>query len=157
ERVSSARRAMTTTPACPWRDLDELRPIVRAFLRPRVRDVNDLEDVVQDALLRAARYRAVEGEPEKLRAWILRVAENALRDARRRRLRLPVREVEAVVLDGFEGREPAPDDDDHARAPLIEVACERQALLACVGTALRELDASDQDVLDRFYGGAGRC
>lgn len=149
---------MTTSSECPWKDLDELQPLLRAFLRPRVRDVNDLEDVLQDALLRAARFRAAEGEPEKLQAWILRIAENALSDYRRRRLRLPVREVDADVLDGFEGRERPPGDEpDPSRLVLEQQPIERQHLLACVGSALRELDDADQDVLDNFYGGAGRC
>ena len=149
---------MTTSSECPWKDLGELQPLLRAFLRPRVRDVNDLEDVVQDALLRAARFRAGEGEPEKLQAWILRIAENSLSDYRRRRLRLPVREVDADVLDGFEGRERPPGDEaDPSRFLLAERPVERQRLLACVGSALRELDDDDQDVLDNFYAGAGRC
>lgn len=149
---------MTTTSECPWKDLGELQPLVRAFLRPRVRDVNDLEDVLQDALLRAARFRAGEGEPDKLQAWILRIAENSLSDYRRRRLRLPVREVDADVLDGFEGREPPPGDEaELSRLELADHPYARSELLACVGTALRELDDEDQDVLDNFYGGAGRC
>lgn len=149
---------MTTPSECPWKDLGELQPLVRAFLRPRVRDVNDLEDVLQDALLRAARFRAGEGEPEKLQAWILRIAENALADYRRRRLRFPVREVDSDVLDGFEGRERPPGDDaEPLDLALAEQPYARSELLACVGNALRELDDDDQEVLDNFYGGAGRC
>ncbi|MFO1008716.1 MAG: sigma-70 family RNA polymerase sigma factor [Planctomycetota bacterium] len=149
---------MNATPTCPWSDLDHLRPQLVSFLRTRLRDDNDVEDVVQECFLRAARHRAQEGEPEKLHAWLYSVAESARRDHLRRRHRRPALHVEAEVFDQFEGRESTPGEDaDEDHLHVERRSLERRRLFACLARALRRLEPEDQRVLDAFYGGSGRC
>lgn len=141
-----------------WNDLDRFQPLLRKFLRQRLRDENDVEDVLQECLLRAARHRALEGEPRSLHGWLLRVAESAWNDHRRRLRRRPVLEGEPAVLDRFEGRESTPGEEpEEEQVVLMDRAHERGVLFACVSSALRTLREDDQLVLDSFYGGTGRC
>lgn len=143
---------------CPWRDLEDLQPLVRSFLRQKLRDENDVEDIVQECLLRAARHRALEGEPDKLSSWMLRIAENALVDHRRRSRRAPVLESEADVLDRFEGRELTPGEErDEQRVSLGTRVLERDDLFACMARSLRSMALGDQAVLERYYAGGGDC
>ena len=65
--------------AC-WRGLAELEPQVRAFARRRCRDMHELDDVVQETLLRAARYRRGLTDETRLKSWTLRIAANVMRD-----------------------------------------------------------------------------
>src|SRR5262249_2916342 len=50
-----------------WYGLEELRPLLRNFLRRHCRDGFELEDVVQETLLRAARYRGSLSDSRNLR------------------------------------------------------------------------------------------
>jgi DNA-directed RNA polymerase specialized sigma24 family protein len=70
-----------------WSGLEELRPSLQRLLARRCRDAAELDDVVQETLLRAARYRAKLSERERLRGWAMRIAINVLRDRVRRRER----------------------------------------------------------------------
>jgi RNA polymerase sigma-70 factor (ECF subfamily) len=141
-----------------WHDLDRFQPLLRSYLRQRLRDENDVEDVLQDALLRAARHRAVEGEPRRMHGWLIRVAESAWNDHRRRLRRRPVLEGEPAVLDRFEGREATPGDEPESELLVVmDRAHDRDALFACVSHALRTLRADEQRMLDAFYAGSGCC
>lgn len=149
---------MNEQSTCAWVGLDELQPLVRSYLRPRLYDENDVEDVVQEALLRAARFRRVEREPQSLRAWMLRIAENALTDHRRRKRRRRTQEVDDELLDKLEGREAAPGETfDDERVRVDDRVVERRQLLGWMADALSELDGDDQFVLDSFYAGAEAC
>jgi RNA polymerase sigma-70 factor, ECF subfamily len=141
-----------------WIGLDAMRSLVRGYLRPRLSDENDVEDVVQEALLRAARFRDVEREPQSLRAWMLRIAENALTDHRRRLRRRKSREIEDEALDEHEGREDAPGEGlDDERVRVEDSVVERQQLFGWMADALAELDSEDQFVLDSYYAGDAAC
>ena len=67
----------------------DTRAYVRAIARRYVRDVDDVEDVVQDALLRAHQYRDTFKGDAAYRTWIYRVAVTAGIDYVRRRKRAP--------------------------------------------------------------------
>ncbi len=69
----------------PWSGLSEVEPVVRGWLGRRCRDQSDVDDVVQDTLLRAARYRGGLTRPERLASWAVSIAANTLRDRRRAR------------------------------------------------------------------------
>lgn len=144
--------------ASPWRDLEELQPLVKSFLRQKLRDENDVEDIVQECLLRAARHRAHEGEPDKLSAWMLRIAENALTDHRRRTRRSPALESETETLDRFEGRELTPGEEQEGERVLLgDLVLERDDVFACMAHSLRSMARVDQVVLESYYAGSGRC
>jgi len=141
-----------------WTDLDQVQPHLQAFLASRIKDQNDVDDLLQETLLRAARFRAANPEPDNLTAWIVRIAENVLTEHHRRRSRRPVREVELEFLDALEGPElPGAEEDGAPPWSAGPAPLEAQLLLECVGGALRELEPHDQEVLDRFYSGAGCC
>ncbi len=81
-----------------WSGLDELRPSLESFLRTRCRDPHRVDDVVQESLIRAARYRRGQQEPKRLKSWLLRIALNVLadelrRERRRRRLQAKAEEL----------------------------------------------------------------
>lgn len=69
-----------------WSGLEELRAGLRAYLGRQCADEHELDDAVQETLLRAARYRGV-CEVHCLRGWVLRIGRNVLADGRRRRFR----------------------------------------------------------------------
>ena len=74
------------------------RPALVRYLRSQVTDENDVQDLVQETLLRAARYRKA-GQPlDSLRGWLLRIARNLRLDAGQRSGRYP---AQGLDLDGF--------------------------------------------------------
>jgi len=98
------------TVAEPWSGLAEMRPVVQAFLFRRCRDESEAEDIVQDTLIRASRYRGSLSEAKCLRPWLMRIALNVLRDHVKRERRLPRVEADHEILDRLEGREDVPGD-----------------------------------------------
>lgn len=71
--------------AVEWSELCALEPMVRGWLGRRCRDQSDVDDVVHDTLLRAARFRGAVTRPERRASWALSIAANVLRDRVRRR------------------------------------------------------------------------
>lgn len=67
------------------RTLSELRGALQAFLRRRLGNSENVEDVVQETYLRALRYQNVSDRGE-LRALLLRIADNVVNDHYRRSL-----------------------------------------------------------------------
>jgi RNA polymerase sigma factor (sigma-70 family) len=143
-----------------WGGLEEIRADLRRFLAPRCRDESEIDDVVQETLLRAAVYRERLEEPDKLRPWAQKIASNVLCDRVRRECRidrvaggeavletLPAREAN-VCLDGG--------NDE------LEVCCEGRVLdkrtaLDLLARELRGLRREDRELLSAFYGGGGSC
>lgn len=78
----------TVTPSC-WRDLEEQRSTILRFLARRCRDEHEAEDLAQETLLRAARYRDGGGKDGRLKSWLVQIAANVLRDHARREGRGP--------------------------------------------------------------------
>ncbi|MBM3991354.1 MAG: hypothetical protein FJ298_10165 [Planctomycetes bacterium] len=76
-----------TTRDC-WGGLAELAPLVRAFGARRCADSNEVEDLVQETLLRAMHSRRRGQRPRRLEPWVLRIAANALADRGRRESRV---------------------------------------------------------------------
>lgn len=69
-----------------WSGLEELREGLRGYLGRQCSDEHELDDAVQETLLRAARYRGLQ-EVQCLRGWVLRIGRNVIADGRRRRFR----------------------------------------------------------------------
>jgi RNA polymerase sigma-70 factor, ECF subfamily len=131
-----------------WEGLEEMRASLHAFLVRQCPDENDIEDVIQETFLRAARYRRAH-RVKKLRPWAMRIALNVLADARRRVVR-----TQAEPTEG--------DFDPPARPPTgpadsaffvgrewLDGEAARELLLGGLGT-MRE---GDRALLDSFYGG----
>jgi RNA polymerase sigma factor (sigma-70 family) len=137
---------------CAWDGLDALRTDLRRSLKRFGVCRSELDDVVQDALLRAARYRHRLTDDERLRPWVTRIAVNVLRDRMRHGMRLPVIEAPDEVFALMEGREAIPGDgppDDWLESN--GEVYERARLLRHLGRALDELPPSDRRVLERWY------
>lgn len=143
---------VSNAPACSWIGLEELRSDVRAALSRRSCRRVELDDVVQEALMRAARYRGSLCDPGRLRAWVIRIALNVMRDAVRRDQRLPRIEKPDEVLELVAGREDIPgdppeDDSVEAEGELFE----RHVLIQHMDRALMDLPRVDQRVLGAWY------
>lgn len=143
----------------PWEGLAEQQPFLRAWLTRRTRDAHELEDVLQETLIRAARYRGTLASPARLRSWLLCIARNVMNDTVRRGCRLPRTasdEGEAWVEP--EAREPdLLRGDGEARMAVGEDCLERDEVLEHMRWAMSELSDGDRRLLGSFYGGAGSC
>lgn len=83
-----------------WRDLEQkLRP----FVARRVPAAADVDDVLQDVLLRMHRGLGELRDDERFGPWVYRVARNAVLDHQRRAQRLPAADPDSVaIVDGIE-------------------------------------------------------
>jgi len=140
-----------------WKGLEELRGALRRRLRRHCRDENELEDVVQDTFLRAARYRSRLRESGRLRAWALRIGKNVATDRHRRGSSL---DVGASPEEREEGAVPEPaaraaEQDPLLRIGRYEVAREDAAVL--LGDELQRMRADDRAVLSSYYQGPESC
>ncbi len=136
-----------------WTDLGDLRPIVVAYLGRYTRDDAEIDDVVQEAMLRAARFRIHLTGPERLRPWLLRIALNVLRDRMRRERRLPRADHDDEIFDTLEGREEIPGDPPgEMRMALSGQLVERCAVFEHLEAAIAGLRPADRDVLAAWYG-----
>jgi RNA polymerase sigma-70 factor (ECF subfamily) len=141
-----------------WAGLEDLRPVLRGYLARRCRDQSEIDDVIQEALMRAARYRGSLSDPQRLRAWVVRIAANCLRDHLRREGRLPRGEAGEDVFDRMEGREVAPGElPEDRRLALNGVVVERELALRHLTLAMRRLREADQRVLDAYYAHRQSC
>lgn len=102
---------------------------LRNWLRRRLGNAHDAEDMLQDLFLKAMRQDGKFCEIANARAWLFEVARNAVAD----RLRLKKDQVEL------------PDDlvAVYEEAPTVE------SLAACLPRALAELSEEDRDALTR--------
>jgi len=135
-----------------WGGLEELRDGLRGHLGRRCADEHELEDAVQETLLRAARYRGLH-EVQCLRGWVLSIGRNVVSDGRRRRLRAgqPTRETAAFEELAEQVAEPEPQEEG--------VRCagswfELEAARALVVQVLGRLQGQDHALLWGFYGRA---
>jgi RNA polymerase sigma-70 factor (ECF subfamily) len=94
--------------------LNEALPVLRGFVRTRLRDASGEEDVVQNVLVSIHRARHTYERGRPFGAWIRAIARNAVVDAQRARSRRALREVPAAEADAF----PAPAADPPPGAAL---------------------------------------
>jgi RNA polymerase sigma-70 factor (ECF subfamily) len=102
---------------------------LRAWLRGRLGNAHDAQDMLQDLFLKAMRQDKKFCEIANARAWLFEVARNALAD----RLRLKKEQVEL------------PDDlaAEHHETAAVE------SLAACLPRALSELSEDDREAITR--------
>ena len=107
------------------------------FIRGRVRDAADAEDILQDVLLE---FYAATDALEQAGAWLYRVARNRIIDRARRKKEEPL-----PRSDDEEGRSWLEDNlPDPAAGP--DAAYARAALLGSIQAALQALPAAQRDV-----------
>ena len=119
-------------------------PGLRAFIRKRVADQSDAEDILQDVFYELVETYRMMKPVEQVTAWLFRVARNRITDLFRRRTR-EARATEPAKFNA-EGEEllldellPSPDagpDAAYARGVLVEA----------LDDALEELPAEQRDV-----------
>jgi RNA polymerase sigma-70 factor (ECF subfamily) len=137
---------------CDWHGLDELGPAIRASLARRVPHEAEIDDIVQETLLRAARYRDGLDDPARLRPWVIRIAMNVMRDRVRRESRLPRVDDAEDVLDLLAGREEIPGDvPETVRVRLDGVSVEKDIVLHHIASAVAKMRGDDREVLSAYY------
>lgn len=139
-----------------WCGLEELRPVVVRFLTRRCRDEHEAEDLAQETLLRAARYRHRGGERGSLGSWVVQIAANVLCDHARREGRGPRSSGEQELA---ELPDPQPAPGEHV--PLGWVVMEGGQVEVSdavdhLRAAFLRLIERDRAVLSAYYG-AGEC
>jgi len=141
-----------------WSGLCELRRDVERSLASSCRDRSELDDLVQETLLRAARFRTTLQDGSRLRSWLLRIGWNVMRDHLRRERRARSNEVGEDELLEIEGREESP-----GAAPLFDPVAiggrefDREDLLGLLRALVPELPESDRALLDAYYGRGLGC
>ena len=137
-----------------WGGLEGLDGELRRYLRRRCRDASEVDDVVQETLLRAARYRPSMLEPDRIGRWGQRVAANVLRDRRRRESRVLTSELEpeAYVAAPAAQAEAVAED----RYLMVEGRpVELDLALRHLRGALAEMREGDRRVLRSYYRSSG--
>lgn len=141
-----------------WTGLAELRPLLELHLVRHCRDASEIDDVVQETLLRAARYRAGLADAERLRPWVLQISLNVLRDRIRRETRLPREECDEGLLAEVEARDEHDVGAVEERPVLVlGIRVERERALAGLARALASLRAEDRELLTAYYAGRRSC
>jgi RNA polymerase sigma-70 factor (ECF subfamily) len=143
-----------------WRGLEELRPVLMSWLVRRCRDENEAEDVVQETLVRAARYRGSLDGDANLRSWALRIASNVLTDHVRRESRLRREPTGAVSLGALPDERTVGDDippGERARWRLGSWSVSDDRVGEALAGALAELRDDDRRLIDAFYSSSGGC
>lgn len=108
--------------------IDREQPRLRNFIRRRVADREDAEDILQDVFYELIEAYRLMKPVEQLTAWMFRVARNRITDLFRRRQREALRNEPATVTDDGETLQledllPSPDagpDAAYARSVLLE-------------------------------------
>ena len=130
----------------------ELKPDVERTLARSCRDHNELDDMVQETMLRAARFRSTLHDRSRLRSWVLQIAWNVMRDHVRRERRLNRLDVGDGFLDEVAGPESSP-AKLMACVPIKLGAHEfdREDILGALGDLLPELSAVERRLYEAYY------
>lgn len=149
----------TPIPDSSWLGLDELRHELRRRIVRRCPVHVDADEVVQETLVRAARFRDTLQSPERLSGWVTRIAWNVLRERRRRAARehdLRTHDFELESAPAAEG-EPYGLDDSDALVDLEGVRVTRGLALRMLEQEFAALATGDRRVLGTYYWEAASC
>ena len=135
-----------------WDGIEELRGGLERKVSRWSRDKSEVDDVVQETMIRAARYRVSLRESNRMDSWMARIAWNVLKSLRGREAGRPISVLENVHLDSNEGREPDPliglfDDVLWVRG--VEV--ERGRLASLLEGAIRALPDPEKRMVEAAY------
>ena len=148
---------MIAPPPTRWLGLEEQRPGLMAFLSRRCRCGHEVEDIVQETLLRAARFRRADDDPDRLRPWLQTIARNVFHDHLRRESRYERgsdHEGVELTLERLPGRADAADDD----APIFVFEgrpIDADSLVMHLAPAIASLAAADRRLIRTYYGRDG--
>ena len=147
-----------TTCCASWRGLEDIEPALRGFVGRRCSNPSEVDDVVQETLLRAARYRTSLGDPGRLRGWAMSIACNVMRDTVRHEARLPRVEMPAEALEQLESRESEPGCVAEAfGASIGAVGVGTHAALEHLASAMHGMRTQDRRLLRSYYWGKRDC
>ena len=150
--------APTEAVASPWGGLEALRGSLKRFLVARCRDESELDDVIQETFLRAARYRHSLTDDQRLHSWVLRISLNVLRDRAVRVGRGPSLGLDEELCESIEGREVFPGDVREETWYRVDgEELDRESALGHLARGLEGLRAVDRSVLVAYYGGGESC
>lgn len=116
------------------RRLAELRPALLAFVRGKIGNDADAQEIVSETILRAYGRASDLREPERLRGWLFRIARNLVAD-HYRSTHVPLRSPVSLP-----DEMPAPEPDD-PRTTL-------QSLANCLGTFSENLPDSYAEAVE---------
>jgi RNA polymerase sigma factor (sigma-70 family) len=120
-------------------EIEQRRPRLRNFIRGRVPDVADAEDILQDVLFELVEsYRAPQ-PVEQVGAWLFRVARNRITDFFRKKKPEALGDVMDEGEAGIDELLPSPDASP-------EAAYARGVLIEELEAALAELPSEQRDV-----------
>ncbi|MBL8857314.1 MAG: sigma-70 family RNA polymerase sigma factor [Planctomycetes bacterium] len=144
--------ALEEAEPCTWAGLEEMRPELRQALSRYANCRADIDDVVQEALLRAARFRHRLSDTSRLRPWVTRIAVNVMRDVLRRDMRMPRIDAPDELFARMEGREEIPGDSpDDEMLEAEGIVFERAVLIGHLECSMAELPRADRRVLRLWY------
>ncbi|WP_321868873.1 RNA polymerase sigma factor [Paraburkholderia tropica] len=145
-------------PDLPDRDIADTvareRPRLRSFIRRRVIDQDEAEDILQDVFEELVEAWRLPEPIEQVGAWLFRVARNRIVDRFRKRKEVPLADLGGGIgQSGQSGAEPGDDHSDYRLDLALpsadggpEAAYARAALLDTLRDALDELPASQREV-----------
>ena len=119
------------------------RPRLRSFLRQRLPDPGDAEDIMQDVFHELVEASRLPEPIEQVGAWLFRVARNRLIDRFRKKKEAP---LPVFDEDGDDGDGAALDDLLPSPDAGPEAAYARSVLMAELHDALDDLPAEQRDV-----------
>lgn len=137
-----------------WSGLEDLAQFLRRVVGPRCRDESELDDVVQEACMRAARYRASLADEARLKPWAARIALNVLTD---RVTRSRDHQGLGTADDGEALPAPEPEESAPAEYRVGSWLVESEEAMGHLGGALAELRVEDRRLLDAFYREGESC
>lgn len=123
--------------------------LLLAWVRPRVQDPSEAEDIAQEAFIRA--FRALEGlaDPGRFVPWLLRIAWNRAADLKRRRRR--DQSLDRLLADGLEDAFQSSGED-------LGESLEREEGFQAVQRAVEQLPGRYRlVVLMRYFEGMSGC
>ncbi len=138
--------------ATNWDGLAERRVRLERKVSGWSRDKSVVDDVVQETMIRAARYRGGLREPQRMDSWIERIAWNVLKSHMSREARRGMSVLENAQLDAAEGREPDPEIlfvEEVRWVSDMEVGSER--LSALLEAAIRALPEDERRMIRAAY------
>lgn len=136
-----------------WDGLSEHIPMLRKELKRRVGNPVEVEDLIQETLLRAARFRHKLRAEACLRGWLRQIARRVLSEHYRRESRRPCEQASLEFFEIMPGREHEP--GTRALSEGIVICGQpvfRHQLIEEVDSALGQMRPQDRVLIARRYG-----
>ncbi len=140
-----------------WAGLEDLRSELYGALHRHAQDPNEIEDVIQETLLRAARYRENLDDRACLRSWALRIARNVLADKKRRGGRVTHVAPGEPLWHELETRAEVPGDEETPIYKLGDRWIDRDDAVEHLTRVFERLRPDDRELLTSFYWQSASC